>query len=153
MTNTQSTNSQGNQQNSLNRLIESIKRNKMVLIGATLAGIMSNFIGFMVDIVEFKTLINPEPTDLSHEWVVVKITGYSVASYDFAEQPGTGMLKAFFTNKLEGISKLTPQLKADKIMTDIDSYGPINNLPALEKIIEEYIKTPQEMLHVIDRRT
>ena len=118
MTNTQSTNSQGNQQNSLNRLIESIKRNKMVLIGATLAGFMSNFIGFIVDIVEFKTLINPEPTDLSHEWVLVKITGYSVASYDFAEQPGTGMLKAFFTNKLEGISKLTPLIYTDYKVTD-----------------------------------
>ena len=118
MTHTQSTNSQGNQQNSLNRLIESIKRNKTVLIGATLAGFMSNFIGFIVDIVEFKTLINPEPTDLSHEWVLVKITGYSVASYDFAEQPGTGMLKAFFTNKLEGISKLTPLIYTDYKVTD-----------------------------------
>ena len=118
MTNTQSTNSQGNQQNSLNRLIESIKRNKTVLIGATLAGFMSNFIGFIVDIVEFKTLINPEPTDLSHEWVLVKITGYSVASYDFAEQPGTGMLKAFFTNKLGGISKLTPVIYTDYKVTD-----------------------------------
>ena len=121
MTDTQnpdSTNSQGNQQNSLNRLIESIKRNKTVLIGATLAGIMSNFIGFIVDIVEFKTLINPEPTDLSHEWVLVKITGYSVASYDFAEQPGTDMLKAFFTNKLEGISKLTPLIYTDYKVTD-----------------------------------
>ena len=77
MTNTQSTNSQGNQQNSLNRLIESIKRNKTVLIGATLAGIMSNFIGFIVDIVEFKTLINPEPTDLSHEWVCLLYTSPS----------------------------------------------------------------------------
>ena len=125
MTDTQnpdSTNSQGNQQNSLNRLIESIKRNKTVLIGATLAGIMSNFIGFIVDIVEFKTLINPEPTDLSHEWVLVKITGYSVASYDFAEQPGTGMLKAFFTNKLEGISKLTPLIYTDYKVTDNELY-------------------------------
>jgi hypothetical protein len=123
MTDTQnpdSTNSQGNQQNSLNRLIESIKRNKTVLIGATLAGFMSNFIGFIVDIVEFKTLINPEPTDLSHEWVLVKITGYSVASYDFAEQPGTDMLKAFFTNKLEGISKLTPMIYTDHKPTDLD---------------------------------
>ena len=123
MTDTQnpdSTNSQGNQQNSLNRLIESIKRNKTVLIGATLAGIMSNFIGFIVDIVEFKTLINPEPTNLGHEWVLVKITGYSVASYDFAEQPGTGMLKAFFTNKLEGISKLTPMIYTDHKPTDRD---------------------------------
>ena len=120
MTNTQSTNSQGNQQNSLNRLIESIKRNKTVLIGATLAGFMSNFIGFIVDIVEFKTLINPEPTDLSHEWVLVKITGYSVAFYDFPKQPGPSILKAFSTNKLEGISKLTPMIYTDHKPTDRD---------------------------------
>lgn len=61
MTNTQnpdSENPQENQQNSWDRLIKFIKRNKMVLIGATLAGFMSNFIGFIVDFVEFKTLIS-----------------------------------------------------------------------------------------------
>ena len=63
MTNTQSTNSQGNQQNSLNRLIESIKRNKMILIAVSTASIMTNVMGSILNVVEIGTLINPKPTD------------------------------------------------------------------------------------------
>ena len=40
--------------------------------------------------------------------------------------------------KILKISRITPTLKPDKLLTMIDSYRPINNLPAIEKIIEQY---------------
>ena len=39
------------------------------------------------------------------------------------------------------ISRITPILKADKITEEIESYRPINNLPTLEKVFEEYLLT------------
>ena len=71
-----------NTQNSLNRLIESIKKNKMILIAATTASIMTNVMGSILDVVEFRTLINPKPTDLIDQGALVKITGWSVGSYN-----------------------------------------------------------------------
>ena len=111
---------QENQEHLWNRWIKSIKKNKVIFFGAFLAGVMSNVIGFVVDFVDFQALINPEPTNLSHEWILAKITGYSVAFYDFPKQPGTSILKAFSTNKLEGISKLTPMIYTDHKPTDRD---------------------------------
>ena len=131
MTNTQSTNSQGNQQGSdpekrdeeenqpnlWSRCVTFLQNNTIVLIAATLTGNLFNLLGIMADVAQLTEFISSKPK-LKPEWVLVKITGYSVASYDFAEQPGTGMLKAFFTNKLEGISKLTPLIYTDYKVTD-----------------------------------
>ena len=135
MTNTQnpdSTNSQGNQQGSLNRLIQSIKRNKMVLIGATLAGLMSNFIGFIVDIVEFNTLINPKPTDVIDQWALVKITGWSVGSYD--------------SKKLNRTSKFTALIYTDYQVADTHLKGgtsPVEDFSVLKNV--DYIgKLPED---------
>ena len=38
------------------------------------------------------------------------------------------------------VSRITPTLKPDKVSDFIDSYCPINNLTALDKIIEQYLK-------------
>ena len=38
------------------------------------------------------------------------------------------------------VSRISPTLKSGKPRTDIDSYRPINNLAALEKLIEQYFK-------------
>ena len=44
-----------------------------------------------------------------------------------------------FPNILK-VQKIMPTLKADKVVNDIDSYCPINNLSIIEKIVEQYIK-------------
>ena len=38
------------------------------------------------------------------------------------------------------VSRITPILKPDKQSEIIDSYRPINNLSAVEKIVEEFLK-------------
>merc|ERR1711895_195894 len=38
------------------------------------------------------------------------------------------------------VSRISPTLKPEKISDSIDSYRPINNLSAVEKIIEEFLK-------------
>ncbi len=115
-------NNPGNQQNRnlFHRFIQSIRNNSTLIIVATLGGVMSNIIGFSVDFVEFIGLLSPE-RDISNYksgWVLVKITGWSVTSYDFAEQHGTDGLRAFFVQRLEGTSKLTRMIYTDDQPTD-----------------------------------
>ena len=38
------------------------------------------------------------------------------------------------------VSRISPILKPEKPAENIDSYRPINNLSAVEKIVEEFIK-------------
>ena len=38
------------------------------------------------------------------------------------------------------VSKITPTLKPDKTANCVDSYRPINNLSALEKLVEQHLK-------------
>ncbi|MEB3342340.1 hypothetical protein [Okeania sp.] len=75
-------NTQGNQSNNLlHRFIQPLLRNRMLILAATLGGIMSNMIGLVVDFVQFKALISPKTTeDYESRWILVKITGHSVAS-------------------------------------------------------------------------
>ena len=42
------------------------------------------------------------------------------------------------------LSRITPILKPDKDISNIDSFRPINNLITLDKIIEQHIKTNLE---------
>ncbi len=125
MTTQQNPNNQNNPGNQPNpnlfhRFIQSIRQNSTLIVVATLGGVMSNIIGFSVDFVEFIGLLSPE-RDISNYksgWVLVKITGWSVTSYDFAEQHGTDGLRAFFVQRLEGTSKLTRMIYTDDQPTD-----------------------------------
>jgi len=109
-----------NQQNLWERCINFFQRNTVLLFAATLAGNISNIMAVTLDFVEFQALINP-PIDISNYksgWVLVKITGSSVTSYDFAEQQGTDGLRAFFVQRLTGTSKLTRMIYTDDQPTD-----------------------------------
>ncbi|NES79396.1 MULTISPECIES: hypothetical protein [Okeania] len=113
-------NTQANQKNFLHRFIESFRRNSTVFVVATIASIMISIIGFVVDFVEFQAIIHP-PIDISNYKsgsVLVKITGWSETSYNFAEQDGTDGLRAFFVQRLKGKSEQTSMIYTDHQPTD-----------------------------------
>ncbi|MDJ0519691.1 MAG: hypothetical protein QNJ74_26655 [Trichodesmium sp. MO_231.B1] len=130
-----------NQQNRnlFQRFIQSIRRNSTLILVATLGGFMTNIIGFTVDFVEFQGLLYPERDTSNYKsgWVLAKITGYSVTSYDFAEQHGTGGLKAFFVQRLKGTSQLTSMIYTDYQPTDSylnDGDSPENDISVLKNV-------------------
>ena len=91
-------------QNFWGRCSTFLQNNTKVLIAATIAGNMAHLIGFMASVVQLTEFVNskptnPKPTVVTDQWVLVKITGWSVVSYDF--------------NRLKGISKLTPIIYTD----------------------------------------
>ncbi|MGK7921788.1 MAG: hypothetical protein AB4080_17480, partial [Trichodesmium sp.] len=113
-------NNPGNQQNRnlFHRFIKSIRDNGTLIVAGTIGGIISSSMGFVVDFVEFQQLIQRDTSNYKSGWVLVKIAGYSVTSYDFAEQQGTDRLRSFFVQRLTGISKLTPMIYTDRQPTD-----------------------------------
>ncbi|MGB3508440.1 MAG: hypothetical protein WBA93_04225 [Microcoleaceae cyanobacterium] len=133
-------NTQTNQpQNLLNRFIKSIRKNSTLIVVATIGGIMSNIIGAVVDFVEFQGLLYPQRDTSNYEsgWILVKITGWSETSYDFAEQHETGGLRAFFVQRLKGTSKLTSMIYTDDKPMDIDinrGVSPENDISVLKNV-------------------
>ncbi|NES65671.1 MAG: hypothetical protein F6K24_10605 [Okeania sp. SIO2D1] len=108
--------------NLFQRFIQPILNNSKVIFAGTIAGAIGGFIvstmGFVVDFVEFQQLLKRDTSNYKSGWVLVKITGSSVTSYDSAEQQGTDGLKAFFVQKLKGTSKLTRMIYTDDQPTD-----------------------------------
>ena len=128
MTDTQnpdSTNSQGNQQGSdpekrdeeenqpnlWSRCVTFLQNNTIVLIAATLTGNLFNLLGIMADVAQLTEFISSKPK-LKPEWVLVKVTGWSVGYYNNS-------------NELQGTSKLTSMIYTDYKVTDnvLDNNG------------------------------
>ena len=82
-----------------------LQNNTKVLIAATIAGNVAHLIGFMASVVQLTEFVNPRPTGLTDQWVLVKITGWSAAFYN--------------SNELQGTSKLTPIIYTDNQPTDM----------------------------------
>ena len=103
MTNTH-THTHTHTQNFWGKCVTFVNNNKTVLIAATIAGNLANLLTIMSSVVQLTEFVNSKPTDpkptvVTDQWVLVKITGWSVVSYDF--------------NRLKGISKLTPIIYTD----------------------------------------
>ena len=97
-------------QNFWGRCSTFLQNNTKVLIAATIAGNMAHLIGFMASVVQLTEFVNskptnPKPTVVTDQWVLVKITGWSVGSYK--------------PNELQGTSKLTPIIYTDNQPTDM----------------------------------
>ncbi|WP_287518939.1 hypothetical protein [Okeania sp. SIO2C2] len=126
--------------NLFKRLIDSIRNNIIAgTIVGTIAGIIGSSMGFVVDFVEFQALLYPkiDTSNYKSGWVLVKITGSSVTSYDFAEQQGTDRLRSFFVQKLTGTSKLTPMIYTDHQPTDRvlnQGISPENDISVLKNV-------------------
>ena len=86
-------------QNFWGKCVTFVNNNKTVLVAATIAGNLANILTIMSTVVQFTEVVNPKSTKAIDDWVLVKITGWSVVSYDF--------------NRLKGISKLTPIIYTD----------------------------------------
>ncbi|NEQ38650.1 MAG: hypothetical protein F6K40_21215 [Okeania sp. SIO3I5] len=118
-------NTQANQQNLLDKLIELLQR-FLKFIGKNSTRILLipiavfYTIKITLSIVQFIDFIYP-PIDISNYksgWVLVKITGWSETSSDFAKQDGTDQLRAFFVQRLKGKSKQTSIIYTDDQPTD-----------------------------------
>ena len=92
-------------QNFWGRCLTFLQNNTTVLIAATIAGNLANILTIMSTVVQFTEVVNPKSTGLTDQWVLVKITGWSVGSYNF--------------NRLKGTSKLTPIIYTDNQPTDM----------------------------------
>lgn len=97
-------------QNFWGRCSTFLQNNTKVLIAATIAGNMAHLIGFMASVVQLTEFVNskptnPKPTVVTDQWVLVKITGWSVGFYN--------------SNELEGTSRLTPIIYTDHQPADI----------------------------------
>ena len=88
-------------QNFWGRCLTFLQNNTTVLIAATIAGNLNLFslIGLMADVAQLTEVVNPKSTKPIDDWVLVKITGWSVGSYNF--------------DRLKGTSKLTPIIYTD----------------------------------------
>jgi hypothetical protein len=95
-------------QNFLGRCLTFLQNNTTVLIAATIAGNLNLFslIGLMADVAQLTEFISSKPK-LKPEWVLVKVTGWSVGYYNNS-------------NELKGTSKLTSMIYTDYKVTDND---------------------------------
>ena len=92
-------------QNFWGRCSTFLQNNTKVLIAATIAGNLANILTIMSTVVQFTEVVNPKSTGLTDQWVLVKITGWSVGFYN--------------SNELEGTSRLTPIIYTDHQPADI----------------------------------
>jgi hypothetical protein len=104
MTNTH-THTHTHTQNFWGKCVTFVNNNKTVLVAATIAGNLANILTIMSTVVQFTEVVNPKSTGLTDQWVLVKITGWSVGSYK--------------PNELQGTSKLTPIIYTDNQPTDM----------------------------------
>ena len=124
-------------QNFWGRCSTFLQNNTKVLIAATIAGNMAHLIGFMASVVQLTEFVNPKPTNpkptvLTDQWVLVKITGWSVGFYN--------------SNELEGTSKLTPLIYTDYQVADTHLKGgtsPVEDFSVFKNV--DYIgKLPED---------
>ncbi|MDE5082382.1 MAG: hypothetical protein O4859_14395, partial [Trichodesmium sp. St18_bin1] len=92
-------------QNFWGKCVTFVNNNKTVLIAATIAGNLANLLTIMSSVVQLTEFVNPIPTGLTDQWVLVKITGWSVGSYN--------------SQDLKGTSKLTPIIYTDNQPADM----------------------------------
>ena len=102
-------------QNFLGRCLTFLQNNTTVLIAATIAGNLANILTIMSTVVQFTEVVNPKSTGLTDQWVLVKITGWSVGSY----KPKGWSVGSYSPNELQGTSKLTPIIYTDNQPTDM----------------------------------
>lgn len=114
-----------------------LQNNTKVLIAATIAGNVAHLIGFMASVVQLTEFVNPKPTNpkptvLTDQWVLVKITGWSVGFYN--------------SNELEGTSKLTALIYTDYQVADThlkEGTSPVEDFSVLKNI--DYVgKLPED---------
>ena len=91
-------------QNFWGRCSTFLQNNTTVLIAATIAGNLVTLIGVMADVAQLTEFISSKPK-LKPEWVLVKVTGWSVGYYNNS-------------NELQRTSKLTSMIYTDYKVTD-----------------------------------
>lgn len=91
---------------------KSFRQNTTLILATTVGGIIANSIGFSVNLAAFLDLLYPKKDNYKAGWVLVKIKGWSVTSYDQGEKmDGLGR---FFPQRLQGTSQLTPMIYTDQ---------------------------------------
>lgn len=96
-----------------------LKKNRAFIIASSIGGIIVSSMGLIVNTYEFFTLLKP-PLKTESGWILVKITGWAEAEYNYSEQiNGIGSYIPFMANKLNGTSNLTPIIYTDYPIDDI----------------------------------
>lgn len=145
------------QQNALlnfwNRHARSVRQSTTLIFATTVGNIIANFVALSVTLIDFKELIFPN-TDTSNYkagWILVKIKGWSVTSYNPKEKiDGLG---SFFFQPLRGTSQLTPMIYTDlKIdeSTLISGFSKEDDVSVLTN--EDYNGSVKGLAKPIDKR-
>ena len=120
-------------QNFWGRCLTFLQNNTTVLIAATIAGNLVTLIGVMADVAQLTEFVIPKSTKTIDQWALVKITGWSVGSYD--------------SKKLKRTSKFTTLIYTDYQVADTHLKGgtsPVEDFSVLKNV--DYIgKLPEDV--------